>query len=144
MYQLCYISKSIIPEDQLLEEVDQILRFACEENPKLGVTGILIYRKGWFCQFIESDSEDNLTNLYGKICGDTRHQNISTIFNQVGYERVFGNWSMIFKKIEESEDNGFIERLKKYAQEEKVLDPKEIKAILRDFNFYKEKLLASA
>lgn len=140
MYQLCYISKSNVELNELKNEVDSILDTASNRNPKLGITGILMHRNTWFCQFIECDDESKLLELYGKICSDKRHKNITTIFYQYGLEQVFPDWSMVFKELDKEEDTQFINKIQAIADQNKLLTKSEVKKLLIDFRFYNDQL----
>lgn len=140
MYQLCYVSHSNIDSKELNNEVETILDQATKKNPKLGITGILMHRNMWFCQFIECSDESKLLELYGKICSDKRHKNITTIFYQYGLEQVFSEWSMVFKELDKEEDNEFINKIQAIADQNKLLTKSEVKKLLIDFRFYKNQL----
>lgn len=74
---------------------------ACERNnPKLGITGMLLYRSGYFIQAIEGD-EVAVTTLYNKIAADQRHRNIITVEKSVIESRAFSSWTMGFKNLDE-------------------------------------------
>jgi len=99
MYQLVYLSFST---DQFDEESDvsKILEASQKNNPDIEVTGMLLYKGGVFLQFIEGPKE-NVQNLFDKIGQDKRHRNVKILVKSEGNERLFGNWTMAYKKLEE-------------------------------------------
>lgn len=57
-------------------------------------------RGGVFLQLLEGE-ESAVESLYQKITSDPRHQHVTRIFLVRDGERVFPNWSMGFKRIED-------------------------------------------
>ena len=70
--------------------------------------------------------------LYGKSCTDKRHSQITNIFYQTSAARIFSDWSMCFKKVEEPEQVEFIDSLKKLASENRVLKNKTLREFLQN------------
>lgn len=103
IFQLVYISYA---NDYFMQDedsnIDDIINTAIEFNKSRGVTGILLHRKGIFLQLLEGDKE-NVLQLYGLIASDFRHGNIKTILKQYTNERIFKEWSMALKKVDQQE-----------------------------------------
>lgn len=104
LYHLAYISKSALGNHtkHLTWELEGILDAAKYNNPKLAVTGALLYSGGYFCQLLEGP-KNNLEQLFEKILGDDRHSDITVLFFDPapGRQRIFGKWAMAFAGIED-------------------------------------------
>jgi len=91
MYHLIYVSSASKPFSQL--ELGDLLIKARQNNIRLGITGMLIYRDGNFIQLLEGE-EDVVKKLYETIRNDTR-LNASTVINEREVaERQFSDWTM--------------------------------------------------
>ena len=98
MFCLVYASTAteLLPSRELLE----LLRQARDHNATMGITGLLLYKKGIFMQALEGD-ETAVRALYAKIGRDARHHHVSTLLAIPTTERQFPQWSMGFKSIGE-------------------------------------------
>lgn len=82
------------------EEIQKILVEARAHNAKVGITGQLVYRGGIFLQLLEGNKE-HVSSLLGKILLDNkRHENIRILFKQPMLKRVFPDWSMAYKRLD--------------------------------------------
>lgn len=77
------------------EVIDNILKTARKNNPKLHITGMLCFSNKYFLQCIES-SRSNVNKLYHQILNDSRHSNIVLLDYKYISEREFGDWSMSY------------------------------------------------
>ena len=102
MHQILYTSAA--HKDLTESDIDQILMNARRNNELHGLTGVLIYKSGVFCQLLEGDHAD-ITKVYGKICQDTRHTNITTLYSSSADERIFKDWSMAFRRLEDFDED---------------------------------------
>jgi hypothetical protein len=86
-------------------ELEALLAVCRENNARLGVTGMLLYKDGNFMQVLEGE-EGNVRALYEKIAADPRHK--GEILLQQGYEkgRQFPEWSMGFRDLGSPEVRG--------------------------------------
>ncbi len=82
------------------EEIDKILASCKKNNPKLDITGVLLYSKTHFLQYLEGDYKE-ISGLYEKIKSDVRHKNVVLITTGKINERTFPSWEMGSKKIDE-------------------------------------------
>ncbi len=82
------------------DELLRILKEARENNQKLNVTGMLLYRDGFFIQALEGE-QDVVEDLYAHIAKDQRHKNIITVYQNEIKERLFTDWSMGFNRVED-------------------------------------------
>ncbi|MGM0581991.1 MAG: BLUF domain-containing protein [Bacteroidota bacterium] len=82
------------------EEIDKILAACKRNNPKLDITGVLLYSKTHFLQYLEGDYKE-ISSLYEKIKPDNRHKNVVLITTGPINERTFPSWEMGSKEIDE-------------------------------------------
>lgn len=90
------VSRHQMSDDELLQILDE----ARENNQKIDVTGILLYRNRFFLQALEGDKE-TVEALFAKIAKDERHLAVTVIAKQNIEERSFPNWSMGFNTLTE-------------------------------------------
>ncbi len=83
-------------------ELKALLDTARRVNARLNVTGMLLYRDGFFVQALEGEAEV-VDNLFAKISRDERHTNVLTVYRNPIETRAFGEWSMGFNKIEDGD-----------------------------------------
>jgi hypothetical protein len=93
MFFNVYVSSAIklFAQSELLG----LLEKSRENNAKLGITGMLLYKDGNFMQVLEGE-EIAVRVLYTKIGCDPRHRGMITILEGPLEERQFPNWSMGF------------------------------------------------
>jgi hypothetical protein len=99
VFQLAYLS---VTTDQFEEDtdIDAILQVAHRKNADSGITGMLLYKGGVFLQLLEGGRNDVL-NLFGRIAADLRHTNLKILAKQENQERLFPEWTMGYRKIED-------------------------------------------
>ena len=103
MIYLVYVSSAtkLSSEAELVELLEQ----ARESNLHNGITGMLLYSNGNFTQVIEGE-ETTVLALYQKILTDPRHANVLTLLNRPLTERMFPEWSMGFRNLDQvAEEN---------------------------------------
>jgi hypothetical protein len=93
LYTLVYISiaSKEMPEEELLG----ILEIARKHNASKDLTGLLLYRDGFFIQALEG-SEKEIDALYERIEKDSRHHTVLQIYKKAISQRGFGDWAMGF------------------------------------------------
>src|SRR5882757_5922807 len=98
MIQYIYVSSSVRPfsKDELLA----LLVSSRENNGRLGITGMLVYKDGIFMQALEGD-EMSVRWLNAKIARDPRHKNIVCMADCPVTEREFPDWSMGFCNLDD-------------------------------------------
>ena len=69
-------------------------------NPKLGLTGLLIFGNETFLQTIEGEN-DIVEDLIEKISNDKRHIKFQILSKQSIQNRQYSNWAMGFEKLTE-------------------------------------------
>lgn len=103
VFQLAYISfASDFFKKDSKTGVSDILEEAKEFNKENGITGMLLFRNGVFLQILEG-SRLEVLNLYGRIASDLRHEGIKTLIKQQNSERLFADWSMSYKEIDDAD-----------------------------------------
>src|ERR1700734_2023146 len=70
IFSLLYLSEGSVPFSQA--DLRELLRKANENNSKLGITGLLLFKGENFLQVLEGERETVLA-LYKKITQDPRH-----------------------------------------------------------------------
>ena len=98
--QIVYSSKASQPLSP--EDLSGILTVARRNNQSLGITGMLLYRRGEFLQVLEG-AEEPLQRLLVKIAGDPRHSHLAILLNGPIKSRAFGAWSMAFQDVSDLE-----------------------------------------
>jgi hypothetical protein len=112
LVSLVYVSTASHPMSD--EELMTILKHAREKNQRLDVTGMLLYRDGFFIQALEGERAV-VDSLYATIAADPRHMRVLKVMESTINHRVFSNWSMGFNKFTE-QDLKKIEGYKEYEQ----------------------------
>ena len=100
MFFLTYVSSAVKPFSQ--SELLDLLTKSRENNSKLGVTGMLLYKDGNFMQVLEGD-ENAVRVLITKIASDPRHRGLIILLQGPLEERQFPDWSMGFRDLTSAE-----------------------------------------
>jgi hypothetical protein len=90
LVRLLYASRAVDSADAT---IDGILSKSREYNPNSGITGILCYGGSIFLQAIEGGRKA-VSELYGHIQRDPRHQDVQLLMYEEISERRFGGWTM--------------------------------------------------
>ncbi|MEM6527909.1 MAG: BLUF domain-containing protein [Chloroflexota bacterium] len=80
------------------DNLEGLLLQCKKNNASRGITGMLLYRDGYFIQALEGE-EDVVMDLFRKIERDTRHSNVIIAHKESITERSFDEWSMGYKNI---------------------------------------------
>jgi hypothetical protein len=97
LISLTYVSSESRPMTD--QDLMDILNTARSFNPTKDITGMLLYRQGYFIQALEGEEED-VTALYGKIVQDERHTNVLLVAKEPIKSRSFSKWSMGFQNLD--------------------------------------------
>jgi hypothetical protein len=100
MFWLAYVSSATQPFTK--QELVDLLATSRENNSRIGITGMLLYRGGNFMQVLEGE-EQAVRNLYGRICRDPRHHGQIVIDEGSYDERQFAEWSMGFRNLSDED-----------------------------------------
>jgi hypothetical protein len=100
---LVYVSFATNPLND--EELKKILAVARKNNQEAGITGMLLYRDGFFMQVLEGD-EAVVNAKYNRIAEDPRHRGVMKVYSHPIEERSFSKWSMGFNTLRDSAPEG--------------------------------------
>lgn len=100
IYYLIYISTATQPFSK--PELLELLAKSRENNAKLGVTGMLLYKNDVFQQILEGP-EAAVNSLFLKIKSDPRHHGIIKASDGFEAERQFTDWSMGYYDLNSAE-----------------------------------------
>jgi len=102
LFHIVYVSFS---HKSLTEkELEELLHEIRKKNQIHNVTGLLLYNNESFIQVVEGEKR-TLKDLYEHIMKDHRHNNIVKLLEEPISQRVFPNWSMGFKIIDNKKIN---------------------------------------
>jgi lipopolysaccharide biosynthesis regulator YciM len=133
LISLVYVS--FATQDLTDQELKDILTVARQKNKQLDVTGMLLYRNGFFIQALEGE-EAVVKGLYEHIRRDPRHHSITTIVTYPIEERQFADWNMGFNKMTDAdiaELDGYIDFLTHPTGEFFITKPTRAKQLLYAF-----------
>lgn len=85
------------------EELLQLLKKSRANNLKRNITGLLIYDKKSFMQFMEGDTESVDDIFQNRIKPSSLHRNVTLLNQREIEERNFLNWTMGFYSLESRE-----------------------------------------
>jgi hypothetical protein len=91
-----YVSSATKPLSE--EEIVEILRVARENNTRLDITGMLLYKEGNFLQVLEGPASV-VDPLIAKIKKDPRHQGVILMSRKSIEARQFADWSMAYRNM---------------------------------------------
>lgn len=98
MIRITYLSQENEPWTPVM--LLDLLRHCHINNPKLGLTGLLIHGNGSFLQAIEGPAAA-VDSLVAKIERDPRHKNFRVLRRESIERRSYGGWSMGFQRLSE-------------------------------------------
>jgi len=101
MYSLLYVSSASKPFSA--DELTALLKSSRENNSRLDISGMLLYKDGNFMQLLEGE-EAAVSGLYAKIVQDLRHKGPITLLRGPTPERSFAEWSMGFRELKSTLD----------------------------------------
>ncbi len=90
LVRLLFASRAV---DASPAAIESILASARRHNPQSGITGILLHGSGVFLQGMEGGRQA-VSDLYGTIQRDARHQDVVLLHYEEILERRFGGWTM--------------------------------------------------
>ncbi|MGK5089186.1 BLUF domain-containing protein [Bdellovibrionota bacterium FG-2] len=91
IFHLLYISTSIAPAKS--ETIQSLLDVSSKNNKAKDISGLLIYRSGYFIQLLEGD-ETVVNTLVARIQRDARHRDLKIVLSFKDEKRLFPHWSM--------------------------------------------------
>jgi hypothetical protein len=79
--------------------VSDILDKSVHNNRLAGVSGLLLFHRGWFLQVLEGPLEV-VDDTFDRIRRDLRHTDIRTVADLPIAARAFGDWNMAAERLE--------------------------------------------
>ncbi|NUN05115.1 MAG: BLUF domain-containing protein [Bdellovibrio sp.] len=93
VFHLVYISQAVT--DISYTDIRAILEVSRCRNLEDEITGVLIFRDGYFLQLLEGD-EKKVRATLGRILQDERNYSLRLLIETLGPERLFKDWTMAF------------------------------------------------
>ncbi|RRD58102.1 BLUF domain-containing protein [Comamonadaceae bacterium OH2545_COT-014] len=90
LVRLLFASRAV---DASAPALEALCASARQHNAAQGVTGVLVYGDGIFMQALEGGRQ-TISDLYGLIQRDPRHQDVVLLHYEEITERRFGGWTM--------------------------------------------------
>ncbi|MET0297389.1 MAG: BLUF domain-containing protein [Microbacterium sp.] len=100
LYSLVYVSTAVEPFDD--PRLEALLEQSRRANARDGITGILLYRRGRFIQFLEGP-EGPVRDLVARIGRDPRHTGVRVMIDGHPEARQFEEWTMGYERVREAE-----------------------------------------
>lgn len=100
MFHLVYVSSAVAPFSQ--DELLDLMARSRENNARVGLTGLLLYKDGNFMQVLEGD-EGAVRATYARIGQDRRHRGLLTLLQGPIDERSFPDWTMGLRELNSPE-----------------------------------------
>jgi hypothetical protein len=137
LYRLVYLSRNDLRgnDASTRKEIEQMLTAARRNNPRIGVTGALMFNAGCFAQVLEG-SHDSIQSTFERIQCDPRHSNVTVLAFEPAPRRGFGDWSMAYV----GENRRALDEFE-HIQRESGFDPAKLTGE-RVFDLLREHLLA--
>ena len=98
IYHLVYVSEAVGSWDK--PQLEKLLNHSRSMNEKYRISGVLLASFGYFFQFLEGP-KIKVNELYLKIMQDNRHHNVQCIYTKTAQDRIFSDWSMAYKEMNE-------------------------------------------
>ncbi|MNL34573.1 Blue light- and temperature-regulated antirepressor YcgF [compost metagenome] len=92
VFHLVYVSHAV--EDISYTDIRNILEVSRKNNAQENITGLLVFREGFFLQLLEG-TEEAVKKVLGNIMMDDRNHSLRVLIEANG-ERLFGEWSMAY------------------------------------------------
>ncbi|MCX7106779.1 MAG: BLUF domain-containing protein [Methylococcales bacterium] len=96
----CLVYVSLANQEMSDKHLQDLLKKARDKNESLNITGMLLYRDGFFMQALEGELND-IESLFDVIANDTRHRDVLLIYKKPIKQRGFPDWKMGFNKIDD-------------------------------------------
>ena len=95
---LVYVSVASGPMGEV--DLAALLEQSRARNERNGITGMLLFKDGFFIQLLEGHEEDVL-KVYDSITRDDRHQKVELLWFRYAQYRDFPDWTMGFQNLDE-------------------------------------------
>lgn len=131
----CLVYVSLANKAMEDNELKVLLKFARVKNEKLGITGMLLYRDGFFIQALEGE-QATVEALFARIAVDTRHRDVMKLYQKPIAQRAFPDWTMGFSRMDDGTLQtleGFSDFLKNPSTQFFTQSPSYAQALLENF-----------
>ena len=92
-FQLTY--HSVANPDLSEQDIKDIMEVSVKNNADSGITGCLMYNKGFFLQILEGD-EQKVRDLFETISLDDRNDQVTLLSTDESQFRIFKEWAMAY------------------------------------------------
>lgn len=93
IFHLVYLSHA---KDHITySDIQAILSSAKKNNEKGEISGVLVFREGYFLQLLEG-TEGVVLETLSRIIKDRRHHHLQTLIEANSNQRIFESWTMHF------------------------------------------------
>lgn len=134
LFQLTYLSKSELHPLGLHEELEIIQKTASELNREKQISGILVYRDGYFLHRIEGNRKD-IVYLAERIANDRRHSQFRILAQGAIKERLTPHYDQMRVVSTKRDTHHLAPLLQKLVQSPKaIIDPNELEHALQLLN----------
>jgi hypothetical protein len=134
LYQIVYASSALDPWSRT--ELDELVNRCRENNARIGVTGMLLHKRGKFLHALEGFRE-TVGTLYVRIAADRRHRCVGVLLEGALEERQFPGTPLAFHDLDSANalaTPGYGEFLgTSLAEEEFLSDPARALKLLLTF-----------
>ncbi len=100
IYQMIYSSRASRPMTE--SDLAAILTLSRIRNAQTGTSGILLFGKGEFVQFLEGDEDRVKTLVNRSIRKDRRHESFNQLYENRQNARGFKNWAMAYGNLSDT------------------------------------------
>ncbi len=129
--QLVY--SSVAQQAFTQQELEDILQISRQNNRRDQITGLLLYRNDCFIQVLEGP-EQKVEQAYQRICRDSRHYEVFTLYDSPVLNRDFPQWAMAFNGDQSEPIEGLSDFLHPYkSEDESTISEGAVKQLLRRF-----------
>ncbi len=131
----CLVYVSLANQEMTDDHLQSLLQKARNKNETLEITGMLLYRDGFFMQALEGDRQD-IEMLFEIIKQDLRHKDVLLVYKKPIQQKSFPDWTMGFNKIADKDIEmikGYTDFLKNPTSEFFIQRASEAEALLDQF-----------
>jgi len=97
LFHLIYVSTAVSP--RTLEDNALVLAQARRRNKRDDITGMLLYKNGYYMQVLEGD-EEKVMDVFAVIKKDIRHHSVDVLRTEYIQHRDFPDWTMGFTDVD--------------------------------------------
>ena len=99
---LIYTSLAVGRPNQ--QDLEELLEQSRQRNKRQNITGMLLFKSGVYLQVLEGD-ENDVHEIFSDIEKDPRNTQVTKLLDEKIVRRDFPNWSMGFKRLDDSIEN---------------------------------------